>query len=327
MISLLQVNSYYYNTINDNKLYNVAKKFYQHKDKIEQIEFSTDYHSDLSDRNKLFIQSCYYGDLSIVKYILSRYDIDTHAENDLAFTFACRQGHLDICKLLYMLDGVNVSTSYYEEEDETLDDDAPLILACKYGHFDVVNYLIQTNKVNVSEFAFKTACVNGYLDVAQLLYDHGKINIHADNDCIFYDCCEEGHLEIIKWLCSLDEFIVTTPITLAASNGHLNVIKYLCNQYPDYDIHENEDNVFRYCCFCGQLEIAQWTYSLDDTINISEYYHELFRQCCYRHNNLHIVKWVYDLDSRVNIYSVDEIKLLEYTGLTIEQLILKLTAS
>jgi hypothetical protein len=56
----------------------------------------------------------------------------------------------------------------------------------------------------INKWAFIYACSNGYLVVAQWLYQiKPDIDISADNDCAFSRACENGHLKVSQWLYNL----------------------------------------------------------------------------------------------------------------------------
>jgi len=55
-----------------------------------------------------------------------------------------------------------------------------------------------------NDYAFRWACYNGHLEVAQwLLIKKQDINISFDNHFAFRNACINGHLEVVKWLQSL----------------------------------------------------------------------------------------------------------------------------
>lgn len=93
--------------------------------------------------------------------------------------------------------------------------------------------------INISyenDYAFRFACVEGHLGVAQwLLSIKPDINISANNEHAFKYTCFKGHLEVAQWLLSIK---------------------------PDIDISVDNDVVFRFVCQTGDLVIAQWLQSL-----------------------------------------------------------------
>ena len=313
MISLMQTNSYYYNTIADNKLYNVTKKFYQHKNIIDETYVSTYYPPVPPENDQLFIRACAHGQLDIVKYILSTYDTNIHAGDDQAFTVACQRGHLDICKFLCGIDGkINVSTHYYE-----IDKDAPFILACSNGKLDVVCWLYQNFKINIHEkSAFTRACEKGHLDVAEFLCKQG-VDISSDGNKPLELACRRGHLNVVRWLCDFYYFsylqsdILYELISSAAINNHVDIVKYFCDLYYDFDIHTHGNEIFRYCCMNNALESAVWIYERDPIL-VRQYIvdDELFKQVFYDYDcDVDVIKWSYSLGINIDIDNLDKTKL------------------
>ena len=90
----------------------------------------------------------------------------------------------------------------------------------------------QLNKV------FIDSCENGYLEVVKYLLTSPELkehaDIHANNDSGFRLACEKGHLEIVKYL-----------LTSADLIQHAN-------------IHANNDYGFRSACANGDLEIVKY---------------------------------------------------------------------
>lgn len=58
-------------------------------------------------------------------------------------------------------------------------------------------------KEKISE-CFRWSCIHGHLDVAKWLVSiDASIDIHKDNEYIFRWCCRWGYLNVIMWLCTL----------------------------------------------------------------------------------------------------------------------------
>src|SRR5438477_627703 len=106
--------------------------------------------------NVIFTNACIKGQFEFVKYIINEYtahDINVHSDNEYAFRFSCRNGHLNVAQWL-------VDT------------------------FDDINIHIY------DEFAFVSSCENGHLNVARWLVSRFKdINIYARNFYVFENIC------------------------------------------------------------------------------------------------------------------------------------------
>ncbi len=86
--------------------------------------------------------------------------------------------------------------------------------ACFNGHLPVAQWLLDMKpNINISanmDFAFKYACGNGHLPVAQWLFNiKPSINIAADDEWVFRSACENGHLHVAQWL-NPDKYIVVS---------------------------------------------------------------------------------------------------------------------
>jgi len=56
------------------------------------------------------------------------------------------------------------------------------------------------------DFAFRHSCENGHIDVAKWLYSLGNIDIHAKNNHAFIMLDANKHYSVHKWLVSLIYF-------------------------------------------------------------------------------------------------------------------------
>jgi hypothetical protein len=108
-----------------------------------------------------------------------------------------------------------------------------------------------------------------------LLFAHGIINIHANNEEAFRLSCEYDNLEIVKFLLFLEE-----------SHGKIN-------------IHAENELAFRCSCYNGHLEIVKILLSLEEThgkIDIHVEYDFNFK-CTYKNKKYEIIKLLIDLDN------------------------------
>jgi ankyrin repeat protein len=122
----------------------------------------------------------------------------------------------------------------------------------------------EDNKQN----AFQWACIYGHLEVAKwLLTVDKKVDVRAREDAPFRTACSNGHLEVAKWLLSLDKGVDVRAwrdwaFQWACYNGHLEVAKWLLSLGKGVDVRACDDEAFRWACYNGHLEVVEWLRSL-----------------------------------------------------------------
>jgi len=143
---------------------------------------------------------------------------------------------------------------------------------------------------------FKKVCKFGNLEDEKRIYEYYKLNIHANDDEAFRYACRYGHIEIAKWLISLDaNTILKTNNDFAFINtfynGDFNLINVLMGMEYKIDIHAKNDYAFRNACKYGHIEVAKWLYSLDDKTNIHAKNDYAFRNAC-KYGHIEVAKWL-----------------------------------
>jgi len=166
---------------------------------------------------------------------------------------------------------------------------------CKY------ECLVKCNpKQLVNYTKFYELCRDGLLYQATKMYEENKdIDIHKYVDEPFRYACSNGHLEVAKWLCSLDGKVNINnydkfALKNACLNGHLEVSKWLFSFDKKIDIRQfyyNYKNVFSEVCSNGHLEVAKWLYSLDIDCEDNYYCDEAFSNA-FNNGHLDIVNWM-----------------------------------
>ena len=98
-------------------------------------------HADINAQDDWgFSWACRYGNLEVVKYLLTSDELkehaNIHADNDYGFRGACENGHLEIVK--YLL----TSPELKEHADIHVRNDEGFKNACEQGHLEVIKCLI-----------------------------------------------------------------------------------------------------------------------------------------------------------------------------------------
>ena len=101
---------------------------------------------------------------------------------------------------------------YYKERSECTifgedTDELVFYWKCRKCEFGVM-----TNCQDCLFDAFLWACVNGRLDVLELMYEAGYTDIHAENDNALFWACRKGYLEVVKWLYSIGNYDFMTLV-------------------------------------------------------------------------------------------------------------------
>jgi hypothetical protein len=206
---------------------------------------------------------------------------------------------------------------------------------CKYGRLDIAQNLYAEGEINIhytAEEPFRLACEHGHLLVCQWLYTLGNVNIHANYEYAFIYACSNGHILVAKWLLSIDaiciqsdqlifcgeifkyqtmedffyEYGLIEQLSLSkllpelCLSGNLLAAKRLYQRfYSIIDIHDNNDRTFICACYSGNIELAQWIYSLGD-VNIHCHNDRPFIKAC--ESNLELAQWIYSF-GEVNIHA------------------------
>jgi ankyrin repeat protein len=183
-------------------------------------------------------QACRYGNLSVLKHLLSNGDINSNEErskykvpityyNMIRWATMC--GQLNIVK--YIVPMTNLPKYSIRRE-------CPISLAIDRGHLKILKYLMSIDvnlPKNINNILVHACRVGQTKIVEYLISCENKMGVQADihfkDDWAIREACENGNLEIVKLLVSFGANIqyVNNRETFyrATENGFLNMIEYM----------------------------------------------------------------------------------------------------
>ncbi len=131
---------------------------------------------------------------------------------------------------------------------------------------------------------------------------------------LFGEASVHHQLKFMEWMIS--EGLVTTESALTewTIEGYLKYIQGFMVCRPDYDIHFDQDKIFRSSCKSNNLEIAKWLLATYPETNIRAENDDAFITCCQQFSDpeeIEICKWLESLcDDYVLV--IDGCKIVKY---------------
>jgi ankyrin repeat protein len=104
------------------------------------------------------------------------------------------------------------------------------------------------------------------------------------------DVCRSGNLEKLKKLVNSGTD-TQSAFRWACRNGHLNVAKWLLSIEPSIDVRRFGDAAFRSACYNGHLRVAKWLLSIEPLIDIRAYKNSTFNWAC-KYGQFRVAKWL-----------------------------------
>ena len=87
--------------------------------------------------------------------------------------------------------------------------------------------------------------------------------------------------------------------------GRLDVAQWLFLVKPTIDVSAYNEQAFRYACGGGHLSVAQWLFAVKPTIDISAQYEQAFRCACNR-GHLSVAQWLFTLKPFLYVFRLNE---------------------
>lgn len=149
-------------------------------------------------------------------------------------------------------------------------------------------------------------CELGYINIVKTIFRNINVNLH--DDYIFKQACIYGHFDIVEWILEVVPDMSVQCIEFAFQSycirGNINMAKKMLKKYG-FDIHKNNEYIFRECCYFGKIDVLKWIIETDPKTNIRAENDEAFRECC-RSGHVNIAKWLIELDPTIDIHVNDD---------------------
>lgn len=139
-------------------------------------------------------------------------------------------------------------------------------IACKEKDFGLARKLFNEVDLQEKEMCFGFVCGDGYLEFAQwMVSEDSRINIHNHSEFPFRMACQNGHIDVCRWLWDISKKTVditvykNDPFRKACKYGHINIVKWLFQIYGKnkLNITYKGYSPFKNCCRLDNLDMAK----------------------------------------------------------------------
>jgi hypothetical protein len=236
------------------------------KNYLSYLKMLNDAHC-IDKPKKLFGLCCEYGNIEIAKWLLSAftcvkiYDKYDRFGTSKYINTCCENGKLDMIKWIY---------EYYVAKKITKMFNLKQIfsVSCRYNQLACAQWIYSLDNT-----VFGSAIVR-----YQAWYNE------------LYICCENGFIDLAKWLYSINNIRDIKDIFNRCFRK--NIIEWLLTLDDSINIHDDGNCVFKNIGCRGDLETAKWFYSLDPIGNFD--IGNVFDGTL-RFKKFDIAKWIYSL--------------------------------
>ncbi|XP_046553272.1 ankyrin repeat domain-containing protein 50-like [Haliotis rubra] len=217
--------------------------------------------------------ACIGGHVEVVKYVLSQNMLDINGRVRCERTpvlLAAENGKKDMVEFL-VGKGANLKT--LDGKDNNI-----LHCACRGGDIELVKYILSLDMYNIDTeqsglSAVMIAAKWGHKEVVELLVQLGASlsKIASSKDNILHLPCYRGHLDVMKYLLSLNVWDINkkgwnfrTPVMTAAARGHKEVVELLVKHGAVLTFKERSGNNILYLASnSGNVDLVKYVISLN----------------------------------------------------------------
>ena len=202
------------------------------------------------------------GNSKIVDFILrKKIFVDEFDEWHKALKYAAIYGYVNVAKLLKPQRYRNILAIEY---------------ASRHGHLEVLKVLIDDDPkaMDLDYYTIWTGAFSGKIEVLEYFerlnndwFEKALLKRVGLDQTIIHYLAEDGHLEIIKYLCQKALFknpiqndsLGSTPIYYAAGKGHLEIVKFLAPYTSNPNATGKDgDTPIHYAAEEGHLEVVKF---------------------------------------------------------------------
>ena len=171
----------------------------------------------------------------------------------------------EIMELFNIFDYLN--NKYFEE----------LLYLAKYYKYKLnLDFYRQKYYDNICYHNISIFYIKGFLHSIKYFINSRLIDIHNNNDFLFFISCSHNYLDITKYLISIEDIYGKINIhnrdeysfIRACANGYLDTVKYLIsleNTHGKININSRNDEAFEQACENGHLDTIKYLISLENT--------------------------------------------------------------
>ncbi|XP_046555211.1 serine/threonine-protein phosphatase 6 regulatory ankyrin repeat subunit A-like isoform X2 [Haliotis rubra] len=233
------------------------------KHAFEQLDKAKANHYPKDDKNNTIVHlACHGGHVSIVKHVLTMYDINSRGNKGWTpVMYAAASGAKDVFDLL-VSSGADVS----------LKDDynnSVFQLACVGGNLSIVECLLPKSEVNSSDYLGRTALMkaaeSGHIRVFDFLVSQKNHLIQTDdfNNTVLHFACAGGNVDILQHLLTTADLNARgtngwSPVMVAARFGKSDVFNLLVSKEVDLTLKDDHgNNMLHLACRGGDMSITE----------------------------------------------------------------------
>lgn len=323
------VQSLYTNDVDIHQYNNLALRYAIREEHYDIVKYICEHGAVLPEYDPMIVMCVNHRNLPMVKYLCEIFD--EPSIKDMALCAAISEGELKIIDYL--------CTTYFDNATSRTDLNLQncTTMAIEKGYLDVIQYLYEHHFDMNIQNDLNAAATLGYLHIVKYLHSIGA-NIDIDNGYILIKCADEGHFDIVKYLCENGVEVNINALCDAIMNRNNDIAKYLyeriphdsreiynhkalrscvkANNFPmlEYlcsvgvDIHADDDSALQLAAINGQLDIVYYLCELGADIHVKN---DIVLISAVYHGHTEIVKYL--VERGANIHVQYEFSVFEYS--------------